>query len=590
MPPPRPRLAAEPLEPRDVPAAGFATFPILPADDPAVLDHARAIVARGRAAGRSPDVVMRVGDSNSDPGYGAGYLYPLGAAGYDPFGSGLAAVAPGVLDTLAAYRSGGGINSFARVSEAVVLGSTVGSITPRVPREAAATGAGVALVMIGTNDAYLGTDPAAYRSLLTAMVDGLAAAGVVPVLSTIPENLAFGPVVAARATQINQLIADVAESARVPLWNYWRGLAAVPGLGLGSDRLHLSASPDGGGTFTGGSLVYGQNVRNLEALQVLDWFRERVVGGLPEPVAVSRGWTSQAGKTVYAVGRDLGQAPAVTVYDAADGRELNRFLAFEPTFAGGVRVAVADVTGDGVPDVVAGAGPGGGPVVKVFSGADGSVAASFYAYEPTFRGGVGSVAAADLDGDGAAEVVVGAGDGGGPVVAVYRGRDLAGVARFAAYEASFRGGVNVAAGVFAGVGPAVVTGAGRGGGPVVRLFAFGSDAPAASFFALDPADAGGLAVAAGDLDGDGFAEVAAGPAVGVPRVQVFDGSGAVRASFFAGPLDRSTGVRLAIRAGQLLVGNGTGVRVSVRTYSGLSLDEAALPPDEPGRAYGVFVG
>src|SRR5262249_58835834 len=57
------------------------------------------------------------------------------------------------------------------------------------------------------------------------------------------------------------------------------------------------------------------------------------------------------------------------------------------TFGGGVRVAAADVNGDGFMDIVTGAGPGGGPHVKVYSGKDGSLLRSFYAYEPTFAGG-----------------------------------------------------------------------------------------------------------------------------------------------------------------------------------------------------------
>src|SRR5207248_2467929 len=147
------------------------------------------------------------------------------------------------------------------------------------------------------------------------------------------------------------------------------------------------------------------------------------------------------------------------------GKELDRFLAYEPAFTGGVNVAVADVDGDGVPDVVTAPGAGGGPVVKVFSGTDGSGIGSVLAFEPSFRTGV-NVAAADLDGDGKAEVVVGAGDGGGPAVAVFRGGDLTEVERFFAYEDSFRGGVNVAAADLAGFGPSVVVGSGAGGGPV----------------------------------------------------------------------------------------------------------------------------
>src|SRR4051812_5149174 len=48
-------------------------------------------------------------------------------------------------------------------------------------------------------------------------------------------------------------------------------------------------------------------------------------------------------------------------------------------FMGGVRVAAADVNGDGVADVVAGQGVGGEPRVKIISGKDGSELVNFLA-------------------------------------------------------------------------------------------------------------------------------------------------------------------------------------------------------------------
>ena len=111
-------------------------------------------------------------------------------------------------------------------------------------------------------------------------------------------------------------------------------------------------------------------------------------------------------------------------------------------------MAAADVTGDGIAELITGAGPSGGPHVRVFAvdGANLTELTGFYAYDPTyFLGGV-HVAAADVTGDGIAEIITGAGPSGGPHVKViaFDGTNLTVLASFYAYSPIFTGGVHVA--------------------------------------------------------------------------------------------------------------------------------------------------
>src|SRR5262245_61427406 len=100
----------------------------------------------------------------------------------------------------------------------------------------------------------------------------------------------------------------------------------------------------------------------------------------------------------FAAGGGAGGLPRAQVFNAATGVKIADFAPFEPTFIGGVTTAMGDVNNDGIPDLVVGAGPGGGPRVRIFNGANmglgfdpnapGSILADFFAFEDSQRGGV----------------------------------------------------------------------------------------------------------------------------------------------------------------------------------------------------------
>src|SRR5207302_1918272 len=120
-----------------------------------------------------------------------------------------------------------------------------------------------------------------------------------------------------------------------------------------------------------------------------------------------------------------GSATLVKVYDTATKAELFTLDPFEAGFTGGVNVATGDVTGDGIPDLVVTADQGGGARVRVFDGKTFAQLADFFGIEDAnFRGG-GRVAVGDINGDGVGDLIVSAGFGGGPRVAAFDGATLA---------------------------------------------------------------------------------------------------------------------------------------------------------------------
>ena len=87
--------------------------------------------------------------------------------------------------------------------------------------------------------------------------------------------------------------------------------------------------------------------------------------------AVATGEILDETPSLFVTGADAGGGPHVKVFDASTSELLFEFMAYNQLFTGGVRVAVGDVNGDGPDDIITGAGPGGGPHVRVFDGRTG---------------------------------------------------------------------------------------------------------------------------------------------------------------------------------------------------------------------------
>jgi uncharacterized repeat protein (TIGR01451 family) len=214
---------------------------------------------------------------------------------------------------------------------------------------------------------------------------------------------------------------------------------------------------------------------------------------------------------------------AVQVYDGVTGALVDAFFAF-PGAPVGASVAVGDVTGTGQADIVVGTATGASGV-RVFDPRTGQVLSSFLAF-PGFTGGI-QVAVGDEEGTGTDEIAVT--PQGVAFVAVYD-ESGAWIRTIMPFGPAYTGDLSVAFGA-ATSGPAPLFIGTATGGALVSSFVAGV---AQGSFVAFPNFAGGVQVAAGDVDGTGQSEVVV-RAVGTNLVGIYQ-SGAAIDEFVGLPL------------------------------------------------------
>jgi hypothetical protein len=225
-----------------------------------VQTHVRDIYAYGQLFERDPRAFAKLGDSTIGLPF---FLAPFDGANYDL----------GPYDSLAPVIEHFG-GSFARDSVAVQQGLHAWSLFDPLRADSARCGPteapiacefrlhnpAIVLIRLGSNDAGA---QALYEESMREIVEYCLDEGVIPVLSTRADR-ADGP-----DAPYNEVVRRLAAEYLVPLWEFDRAAATLPGRGLGPDGVHLNhfLSNQYGDP---AALERGDAVQNLTALYLLE--------------------------------------------------------------------------------------------------------------------------------------------------------------------------------------------------------------------------------------------------------------------------------------------------------------------------------
>ncbi len=268
---------------------------------------------------------------------------------------------------------------------------------------------------------------------------------------------------------------------------------------------------------------------------------------------------------------DASGGPHVRGLDGAGLGRLN-FMAYDEKFRGGVNIGVGDVDGDGIIDIVTVPKSRGTSHIRIFDEL-GNLKYSFWPSDDrSYTGGM-NLAVADIDGDGVSEIIVAPRGGREPMVSVYS-YDGTLRSQFLAFDASFKKEVYVGAFDFENDGvKEIIVGAGEGGGPHVRVFD-GEGNLKLQFFAFNQRFKGGVTVTGGDVNNDGMDEIIVGVASGANSyIRVFDHSGFLLTQFLAYAPNFYNGVRIAVgdidRDGkkEIIAAPGKGIEPEIRIFN-----------------------